>query len=193
MADRAATGAERDDVEAFQRDALSSNGAATAKGGLALQDQRDIGGGAADIEGDEVVPHAALRQSDTGRDAARLDQIARCPWRAARLPRQARTPPWERITKMEPLYPCIGQPPAQPREIPRHDRPDIGIDAAVENRSNSLICGSTSADVVTKTSGSAVRTASAAARSCASSRQECRKQIATASTFRLQHRNGRVQ
>jgi hypothetical protein len=54
---------------------------------------------------------------------------------------------------------------------------------AVENRSNSLICGSTSADVVTKTSGSAVRTASAAARSCASSRQECRKQIATASTF----------
>jgi hypothetical protein len=71
MADRAATGAERHDVEAFQRDALPSYSAATAKCGLAIQDQRDIGGGAADIEGDEVLPHAALRQSDAGRDAAR--------------------------------------------------------------------------------------------------------------------------
>ena len=71
MADRAATGAERDDVEAFQRDALPSHGAATAKCGLAIQNQRDISGGAADIEGDEVLPHAALRQRYTGRDAAR--------------------------------------------------------------------------------------------------------------------------
>jgi hypothetical protein len=70
MRDRAAAGAECHDVEAVQRDALARHVAPAAERGLAFRDQRDVGGGAAHVEGDEVGGDAARGQRHRRRDAA---------------------------------------------------------------------------------------------------------------------------
>ena len=71
MADGPTARAERHDVEAFERDALPTHGAATAERGFPILDQRDVGGGAADVERDEVLAQPALSQRHARRDTAR--------------------------------------------------------------------------------------------------------------------------
>ncbi len=53
--DRAAAGAEAGDVEAVQRKAMAADAAATHQRWLAVDDQADIGAGAAHVERDQVV------------------------------------------------------------------------------------------------------------------------------------------
>ena len=71
MTDGTATRAKCHDIQTFKRDALTGHIAATAKRGIAFLDQRDIGGGPADIEGDQILPEAAFRQGNTGSHTAR--------------------------------------------------------------------------------------------------------------------------
>ena len=70
MADGTTTRAKRHDIQAFKRNALTGHIAATAKRGIAFLNQRNIGGGAADIEGDQILPEAAFCQRHTSRHTA---------------------------------------------------------------------------------------------------------------------------
>ena len=70
MADGTTARAKRHDIQAFKRDAFAGYIAATAKRRIAFLDQRDIGGGAADIEGDQILPEAAFRKRHTSRHTA---------------------------------------------------------------------------------------------------------------------------
>jgi hypothetical protein len=71
MADGTATRPKGHDIQAFQRNAFTGDIAATPKRGIALLDQRNIGGGAADIKSDQILPEATFRQGNTGRHTAR--------------------------------------------------------------------------------------------------------------------------
>ena len=69
-ADRAAAGAEADDVEAVQRQPVAADAATAYQRRFALDDQADIRAGAAHVERDQVVAVQQLRRIATARDAA---------------------------------------------------------------------------------------------------------------------------
>ena len=100
MADRPTAGTERDDIEALQRDALTGHGASTPQRRLAILHPRDVGRGAADIEGDEVVAQAPFSQRDTGRDPARRPRQRGAG--GGRAASTGATPPCDRMTNTGP-------------------------------------------------------------------------------------------
>ena len=69
-ADRTAAGAEADDVEAVQREAMAADAAAADQRRLAIDDQADVGAGAAHVERDQVVAAQQLRGVAAAGDAA---------------------------------------------------------------------------------------------------------------------------
>ena len=68
--DRAAAGADAGDVEAVEREPVAADAAAAHQRGLALDDQPDVGAGAAHVERDQVVAAEQLRRIATAGDAA---------------------------------------------------------------------------------------------------------------------------
>ena len=76
---RSAAGAETDDVEAVQREAMSADAATADQGWLAIDDQADIGAGAAHVERDQIVRAEQLRRvTAAGNTAGRAGQHAAC-------------------------------------------------------------------------------------------------------------------
>ncbi len=128
MADRPAARAERHDIEALQRDALARHVAPAAERGLALLHQRDVGGGAADVEGDEILPQPARRQRHARGDTARRARQRRAGGQPRRF-LDRRHAAMRQNDEDRPAIARLVQPPAQTREIARHDRPDIGVHA----------------------------------------------------------------
>ena len=126
MADGTTTRAKRHDIQAFKRNALTGHIAATAKRGIAFLDQRNIGGGAANIKSDQILPEAAFRERHARRNTTRRP-------RQRRARRQARRFFHRRHATMRedhenrPAIARLFQPPAQPRQITRDNGADIGI------------------------------------------------------------------
>ena len=126
MRDGAATGAQCHDVQALQRDAFAGHLPAPAQRGLAAGDQRDVGGGAAHVEGHQLRPHAGRGERHSGRDTARgAGQRG-----ADRQPRRVLQRCHAAMAQDDEDRAGIaraGQPLAQPAEVAGDDGADIGV------------------------------------------------------------------
>ena len=71
LANRAAAGAQRDDVQTRQRDPRVGDRFAVGQSRLAVSHQSDVGGGAAHVERDQIFRHAVARQGHGRGDASR--------------------------------------------------------------------------------------------------------------------------
>ena len=88
--DRAAAGADRGDIEAVERDAVAGDAAVHDQRRLAVDDEADVGAGAAHIERDQVGLTREPRRVDAAGDAAgRPDSTAPA---ARRRPRRSAPP-----------------------------------------------------------------------------------------------------
>ena len=157
----------------------------------AVLDQADVGAGAADIDGDDVLD--AARRGDVARadhaggrarqrrqrrraaDGGAAGDAAVGLHVAGAAPRPSRRP---------------GAPPAATRRSRRPASP-AALSTVASERSYSRTTGSTSDEAVTATPGSAARRSSATRRSCAGLAKECSRQTATASTPSVRQACGR--
>src|SRR5579875_1004555 len=125
--DRAATGADADDVEAAEGQALAGDLAPLGEGGLARDDQRNVGAGPAHVERDQIGFAEKARGMEGTGDAARRARQHRAGGKPPR--RGDRHDPAMRLDDQgRAAIAGLFETAFEAVEIARQRRPDIGVD-----------------------------------------------------------------
>ena len=125
-ADRAAAGAQADDVEAVQRQPMPADAPSAHQRGLAVDDQADIRAGAAHVERDQVVAVEQSRRITAARDTAGGTRQHAAGGHARRFDDRRDTA--MRLDDQDrPAIARLDKPLFQPAQIARQRRPDIGV------------------------------------------------------------------
>ena len=124
---RAAAGADAGDVEAVERDRVAGDAAAVGQARAPIDDQRNVGAGAAHVERDQIALADQPGRVDAAGDPARRPGQHGARRQPARLG-DRRHPAMRLDDQGGPHIPGFGEPLFEAGEIARHGRPDIGID-----------------------------------------------------------------
>ena len=106
LADRPASGTQRHDVQARQRDAGVGDGLVAGQRRLAVPHHGDVGRGAAHVEADDVRRQARRGPAPPRPRRRRPGRTTRCRRQAVSPPATDATPPCDRMTSSSPAYPA---------------------------------------------------------------------------------------